>query len=107
MTRYIVNLSEKEEMDLRQMALTPGYGALLKLLQGESLDMQAKAMECEDPDKEKRLQLLTDAQSTKRVVSSLINKLSRYRESILSPQQEEDKPNPFGFEMYNTGKEAH
>lgn len=106
MTRYHVKLSMQQELDLRQMTTHPGYDALLILLQGESLDMQAKAMEFEDPDEKKRLQLLTDAQATKRVVSSITQKLSGYRETFVPTAPEEEEPNPFGFEMF-TGKDTH
>ena len=107
MTRYIVKLSEQEELNLRQMTTHPGYDALLKLLQGESLDAQAEAMECRDADKEKRLLLLTDAQVTKRVVSSITQKLSGYRESFMpTAAAEENTEDPFGFSMF-TGKDTH
>lgn len=87
MTKYIVKLTEQEEMALRQLMLEPAADVLLKLLQGESFDAQTAAMECEDPDEKKRLRLLTDAQATARIVSSLTRKLCAYRES-LQPKEE-------------------
>lgn len=107
MTRYIVNLTEQEELNLRQLTTHPGFVPLLKLLQGESLDAQAEAMECRDADREKRLQLLTDAQATKRIVGSLTQKLSGYRESILPTAEPDDaEADPYGFSMF-TGKDTH
>jgi hypothetical protein len=83
--KYIVKLSEQEEMNLRQLALHPGFDPLLKLLQGESLAAQALAMECEDLDREKRLLALSDAQRTAKVVSNLTRKLVSYREILQVP----------------------
>lgn len=101
MTRYIIALTEQEEMSLRQLALTPGFDALLKLLQGESFDAQAKAMECEDPDQNKRLLLLSDAQCTKRVVSTLTQKLAAYRQ-IPAPDNTEEPYDPL-VELFRSG----
>jgi hypothetical protein len=83
LTRYEVKLSEQEVLNLRQLMTQPGSDALMKLLQGESLDAQTYAMECTDPDEKKRLLLLTDAQATRRVVSNLTRKLFSYREMNL------------------------
>ena len=80
MTKYIVKLTEQEELSIRQLALQPGFEVIFKFLQGESLDAQTAAMECSDADEKKRLLLLTDAQSTAKVVSNLIRKLAAYRE---------------------------
>jgi len=87
-TKYIVKLTEHEELTIRQLALQPGFDVIFKFLQGESLDAQSVAMDCTDPDERKRLMLLTDAQSTARVVSNLTRKLAGYRE-ILQPPTEE------------------
>lgn len=88
MTKYIVKLTEQEELNLRQLALQPGFEVIFKLLQGESLDAQTKAMECDDPEAKKRLMLLTDAQVTAKVVSSLIRRLAAYQQ-ISTPVLEE------------------
>lgn len=82
MTKYVVKLTEQEELSLRQLMRNPDADVLLKLLQGESFDAQTAAMECTDPDEKKRLLLLTDAQATARIVSSLTRKLCAYREVI-------------------------
>lgn len=80
MTKYIVKLTEQEELNLRQLALQPGFEVIFKFLQGESLDAQTKAMECDDPEAKRRLMLLTDAQVTAKVVSSLIRRLAAYQQ---------------------------
>jgi hypothetical protein len=82
MTRYVVKLSEQEELQLRQLALQPGFEVIFKLLQSESLDAQTAAMDCTEPDQRKRLMMLTDAQVTAKVVSKLTQKLAAYREVI-------------------------
>jgi RNA polymerase-interacting CarD/CdnL/TRCF family regulator len=98
MTKYIVKLTEQEEMALRQLAIQPGFEVIFKLLQGESLDAQTAAMECADPDEKKRLLMLTDAQATAKVVSNLTRKLASYREIIQpSPEEFED---PFQFSVH-------
>lgn len=81
MTKYIVKLTEQEELTLRKLALQPGFEVIFKLLQGESLDAQSKAMDCKGT-REERLLALSDAQSTKDVVSSLTRKLTSYREVV-------------------------
>src|SRR5690348_12821439 len=90
MTKYIVKLTEQEELNLRQLAIQPGFEVIFKLLQGESLDAQTKAMECDDPEAKKRLLLLSDAQSTARVVGNLIRRLAAYQ----NPIKAEAVPNP-------------
>jgi RNA polymerase-interacting CarD/CdnL/TRCF family regulator len=90
MTRYIVKLTEQEELTLRQLAIQPGFEVIFKLLQGESLDAQTAAMECTDPDNKKRLLLLTDAQATAKIVSNLTRKLAAYREVIQEVTKEQD-----------------
>lgn len=82
MTHYIVKLSEQEELSLRQLTVQPGFDALLKLLQGESLSAQSEAMQC-DGAKETRLLKLGDAQATVKVVSSLTKKLCSYRDAVM------------------------
>lgn len=82
MTKYIVKLTEQEEMNLRQLALQPGFEVIFKLLQGESLDAQTAAMECTDPEAKKRLMLLTDAQVTAKVVSNLTRRLAAYQQNL-------------------------
>lgn len=94
MTRYIVKLTESEELAIRQLAIQPGFEVIFKLLQGESLDAQTAAMECTDPDQRKRLMILTDAQVTARVVSNLIRKLAAYQ----PPLQVEPEKVPEIFE---------
>lgn len=91
MTKYIVKLTEQEELSIRQLALQPGFEVIFKFLQGESLDAQTAAMECTDLDEKKRLMVLTDAQVTARVVSNLTRKLAAYRETLVSPPMEADK----------------
>jgi RNA polymerase-interacting CarD/CdnL/TRCF family regulator len=88
MTRYIVKLSEQEELALRQLATQQGFEVIFKLLQGESLDAQTKAMECEDTDEKKRLLVLMEAQTTARIVSNLTRKLANYQ-NALQPTPEE------------------
>jgi RNA polymerase-interacting CarD/CdnL/TRCF family regulator len=83
--KYIVKLTEQEEMNLRQLMIQPGAEVIFKLLQMESLDAQASAMNCVDPDEKRRLLLLTDAQRTAQVVSSLTRKLNAYREIVEGP----------------------
>jgi hypothetical protein len=78
--KYIVKLTEQEELNLRQLMIQPGAEVIFKLLQMESLDAQAAAMNCVDPDEKRRLLLLTDAQRTAQVVGSLTRRLSAYRE---------------------------
>jgi hypothetical protein len=87
MTQYIVKLTEQEELTFRQIAMQPGFEVIFKLLQAESLDAQAKAMDCEEPEAKKRLMLLTDAQATQRVVGRLTRKLAAYQ----APMQQEMK----------------
>lgn len=89
MTRYIVKLTEQEELNLRQLALQPGFEVIFKLLQGESLDAQTRAMECEDPEAKKRLMLLTDAQVTAKVVSNLTRRLASYQQPLAQATPEE------------------
>ena len=97
MTRYEVKLTEQEELALRQLAMQPGFDALLKLLAGESLEAQMEAMGCLDPDDKKRLLKLTDAQATARIVSSLTQKLASYR--TIPAQKSEEPEDPYGFSM--------
>lgn len=85
MTRYIVKLSEQEELSLRQIATQAGFEVIFKLLQGESLDAQTNAMECTDPDPAKRLLILSDAQCTARIVSNLTRKLAGYQNQLQAP----------------------
>lgn len=88
MTRYIVKLTEQEELSLRQLAIQPGFEVIYKLLQGESLDAQTAVMECTEPDEKKRLLMLSDAQATAKVVSRLTQKLNLYRTPIQPPVEE-------------------
>jgi hypothetical protein len=98
MTRYIVKLTEQEDLALRQIVAQPGFDVVFKFLQIESLDAQTTAMECLDPDKEKRLLLLTDAQRTAAICSNLTRKLAAYREALI-PEAEADS-DPLGFSQY-------
>jgi hypothetical protein len=91
LTRYIVKLTEQEELSLRQLATQPGFDVIFKFLQGESLDAQTAAMECTDPDQRKRLLILTDAQVTAKIVSKLTQKLAAYREIIQPPVPDEEQ----------------
>lgn len=100
MTRYIVKLTEQEELNLRQLAIHPGFEVLLKLLQMESLDSQTAAIECTDPDRNKRLMMLGDAQATAKVVSNLTRKLSAYREQ-LEPAAQFDRAMDIVEELWN------
>ena len=99
MTKYIVKLSEQEEMALRQLAMQPGFEVIFKLLQTESLDAQSNAMDCQG-NKEERLMALTDAQATVKVVSSLIRKLAAFREAI---EEVVETPNfdPLDFNVFD------
>jgi len=99
LSKYIVKLTEQEEMNLRQVMAQPGSEVIFKLLQNESLDAQSAAMECTDPDANKRLLVLTDAQVTAKVVSNLTRKLAAYREMIQA-DIEEVIADPLGFNMY-------
>lgn len=92
MTRYIVKLTEQEELAIKQYVLQPGFDVLLKFLQGESLDAQTTAMECEG-NMEARALAQMQAQMTKNVVSNLTKKLSAYRQ-IQMPQAEEQSNDP-------------
>lgn len=81
--RYEVKLTEQEELNLQQLATHPGYPMLLKLLQMESLDAQAEAMQCTELNQEKRLLALTDAQRTVVVVRNITQRLERFRENSM------------------------
>lgn len=85
MAKYVVKLSEQEELNLRQLTVQPGFDALLKMLQGESLDAQTAAMDCTDLDDRKRSLALLQAQVTRNVVSNLTQKLCAYRELLVTP----------------------
>jgi hypothetical protein len=105
-TKYLVKLSEQEELSLRQLATQPGFDVIFKFLQGESLDAQSAAMDCEDLDERKRLVALSDAQRTAKVVSNLIRKLAAYREAIQAPIEE--KPEEELFErLWDAPERTH
>ena len=89
--RYIVKLTEQEEMSLRQLATQPGFEVIFKLLQGEALDAQTEAMECSDPDPNQRLLKLTDAQATSRIVSNMTRRLAAYQvlPEVTQPTQDD------------------
>ena len=98
MTKYYVPLTEQETLSLRQLATQPGYDVIFKLLQMESLDAQSAAMECITANAKERLLILSDAQATARVVSSLIKKLASYQNVI--QQAEPEDSDPLGFNIY-------
>ena len=91
MTKYYVPLTEQETLSLRQLATQPGYEVIFKLLQMESLDAQSAAMECTEPDRNKRLLLLSDAQATSKVVSNLIKRLASYQNVIQQTEEIDDR----------------
>ena len=97
--RYVVKLSEQEELNLRQLTAQPGFSVALKLIQGEAFEAQQKAMECEEVDPIKRSLALTEAQCTTRLANSLIAKLCAYAQ-LPPPSDEEtvlDDPLNFSF----------
>ena len=99
MTKYIVKLTEQEELTLRQLAVQAGFEVLFKLLQGESLDAQTAAMECRGTQEE-RLLKLAHAQATAEVVGNLIRKLVSYQ-NVIEPTVEEIIEDPLGFNLFN------
>jgi hypothetical protein len=92
--RYEIALTQQEELNLRQLMVSPGVEALFKLLGGISFEAQADAMECKG-NKETRLLKLTDAQSTRDVVNKLTRKLMSYRQLPEVEQPEEFDPLDF------------
>ncbi len=83
MTRYIITLSEQEELSLKQLVTQPGFEPMMKLFQSISLDAQSKAMDCESKDVRERSQVLLEAQVTRDVVSNITHRLYAYREALL------------------------
>ena len=100
MTKYIVKLTEQEELSIKQMMLTPGADVLLRLLQIESLDAQAEAMECNGTG-EQMLLALAHAKATKKVTSNLTKKLWAYRESMSPVIPQEAEEDPMGLNILN------
>lgn len=100
MTKYYVPLTQEEELNLKQLAAQPGFPALFKLLQIESLDAQAVAMECKG-NSEARLLALSDAQAMKDAVGKLTQRLASYRESLLPHPEPAETGDPFDFSMFN------
>jgi hypothetical protein len=100
MTKYYVPLTEQEKLSIRQLATQPGFEVIYKLLQMESLDAQAEAMECKSPKMEERAMAQMQAQVAKDIVSSLTNKLDSYRQSVL-PAPEAEDPDPLGFNVFD------
>lgn len=86
MAKYIVKLSEQEELNLRQLTLQPGFDSLLKLLQGESLDAQSAAMECKSLKMEERAMAQMQAQVAVEIIGNLTRKVCAYREALVAPQ---------------------
>lgn len=102
MTKYIVKLSEQEELNLRQLTLQPGFESLLKLFQGESLDAQSTAMECKSLKMEERAMAQMQAQVAVEIIGNLTRKVCAYREAMQpTPEPEADDPYEFSS-MYDT-----
>lgn len=104
MTRYIVKLTEQEELNLRQLTTQPGFEPLLKLVQGESLAAQTEAMECKSLVAEERSHALMKAQVAVEVVSNLTKKLCSFQQIPMPPQDENAEPDPLDFSMFNGRK---
>jgi hypothetical protein len=103
--RYIVKLTEQEELSLRQLAIQPGYEVIFKLLDGEALDAQSNAMECKSLIDQERSMALLKAQDVVEVVSNMKRKLDAYRLPAL-PVVEEQPDEPLQFLDW-TRKEAN
>lgn len=75
---HIVKLSDTEILSLQQLIMQPGFPVLKRLLMAEADRATALAIGCKDPDGERRLMLLQDAQSTHQVVGNLLRILQAY-----------------------------
>lgn len=98
MTKYFLPLTEQETLNLRQLALQPGFDVVLKFLQHESFEALEELQECKG-NKEQRLLALTDYQSTVKIVSKLTKKLAAYREIAL-PTPDPDNDDPLEFNAF-------
>lgn len=101
MAKYEVKLTENEVLQLRQQVMQPGFDVVFKFLQVEAFHAQAVAMECTDPDAQKRLMALTDAQAMSKAVSSLTARLNGYRELPVPQSQELEQDDPLNFSMFS------
>lgn len=96
-----MRLTEQEVLSLKQLVLTPGADALMKLLQIAAAEAQDKAMSCNSPKMEDRAVAQMQAQIVREVVGQIIKTLVAYRESMNPLIPEPEDLDPMGLNIFN------
>lgn len=98
MAKYVIPLTDEEELNLRQFTKQPVFPVVLKLLQQLAFDEQNDLMEAKEKTKEAELLNLLKARATKKAVDAIARKLMSYCD--MSQPEQADELDPLK-EMWN------